>query len=339
MTTGGPVAGLDLDALSAWFADHGLSDGPLSASLIEGGKSNLTYSVTDGASSWVVRRPPLGHVLETAHDMTREHRVIGALAGTAVPVPNIYGLCVDASIIGSPFYVMELCQGVAHSDRQSLELLGPAVTRRMSAQLVDVLAALHGVDVAAVGLSDFGRAGGFLERQVHRWKKQFDGSASRALPAADELFRLLSTTVPGDSATRIIHGDYRMDNVLFHEGRASAVLDWEMSTLGDPLTDLALMITYDRLARMRLHGLSDASAAPGFLDESEVVSRYVEATGSEVAQLPFYLGLAAYKLAAILEGIHFRYLGGQTVGDGFDTIGDAVPTILDVGLSALKEDL
>ena len=335
------LPGLDLDALGGWLASAlpGFADGELSARLIAGGRSNLTYAMSDGAREWILRRPPLGHVLATAHDMGREHTVMTALHDTAVPVPETYVLCEDAEVIGAPFYLMELAVGTPYRSRRELEGLGADRTRAISERLVDTLAALHAVAPADVGLTDFGRPEGYLARQVARWQKQLAASHSRDLPAADELHRLLAADVPPESAAGIVHGDFRLDNVLVDAGdRLTAVLDWEMATLGDPLTDLALMLTYHRLAELMPGGaVTDASAAPGFLGEREVLERYAAGSERDLSRFGFYLGLSAYKLAAILEGIHYRYLHGQTVGEGFDRIGEGIHPLLEAGLAALKE--
>ena len=342
------LPGLDLTALSAWWPDHvGPLSGDLSATLIAGGKSNLTYRVSDpstgsgqAARSWIVRRPPLGHVLATAHDMVREHRVMTALRDTDVPVPTTYALCEDLDVLGAPFYVMDSVTGTPFRLAEELEPLGTERVRAISTRLVDTLTALHRIDPASVGLADFGRAEGFLARQVARWKKQLDASHSRDLPAADELYARLAAGVPPESSPGIVHGDYRLDNVLIDatpEGgdRLTAVLDWEMATLGDPLTDLALMLFYQRLGAAAGSLVSDVAAAPGYLTEDEILERYAVGGGRDLTHFGFYLGLAAFKLAAILEGIHYRYLQGQTVGPGFDRIGEAIHPLLAAGLDAL----
>ncbi|WP_020495837.1 phosphotransferase family protein [Sciscionella marina] len=328
--------GLDLGRLSNWFATAMPDAGrELTARLLTGGKSNLTYEIGDGSRTWILRRPPLGHVLATAHDMGREHRVMSALSGTAVPVPRMDALCRDEEVLGAPFYVMERVSGIPYRYTKDLAGFGPARTRALSSAMVDTLAALHAVDPAAVGLTDFGRPHGFLARQVHRWGKQLDASRSRELPAAEALFERLAARVPEESAFAVVHGDYRLDNLLVNaEGRITAVLDWEMATLGDPLTDLALMLVYHRLAALGA-GDADACLAPGFLTEAEIIERYAEHRG--LARFGFYLGLASFKLAVILEGIHYRYRHGQTVGQGFERVGDSVVPILEAGLQSLEE--
>jgi aminoglycoside phosphotransferase (APT) family kinase protein len=332
--------GLDLDRLAAWLPEAVPGAGTvLSARLVVGGKSNLTYEVTDGNGTWILRRPPLGHVLATAHDMAREYRVMSALSGTDVPVPATYALCDDESVLGAPFYVMERVLGTPYRHAKELAALGPGRTRVVATGLVDTLAALHRVDPAAVGLSDFGRPEGFLRRQVERWRKQLAASHSRDLPAADELYRRLAASVPLESATGIVHGDYRLDNVLTDaHDRPVAVLDWEMATLGDPLTDLALMLVYKRLGGLVTGDLvADAASAPGFLSEDEIVARYAEHSTRDLSGFGFYLGLASYKLAGIVEGIHYRHLEGQTLGPGFEEMGEAVHPILRAGLESLEE--
>jgi aminoglycoside phosphotransferase (APT) family kinase protein len=336
----GAVPGLDLERLARWLATAVPAAGRVrSARLLAGGKSNLTYEISDGVTSWVLRRPPLGHVLATAHDMAREYRVMSALAGTGVPVPATYAHCRDETVLGAPFYVMQKITGTPFRSAAELEPLGAARVRTISARLVDTLSSLHQVDPAAVGLADFGRAGGFLARQVRRWTAQLEASLTRPLPAAEELRRLLVASLPAESATGIVHGDYRLDNVLFDgDDRPAAVLDWEMATLGDPVTDLALLIVYRRVGDLPATGvIPDACAAPGFLTEDEIIQRYVGRGGRDPRGLGCYLGLASYKLAAILEGIHYRYLHGQTVGPGFDNAGELTEPLLDAGIAWLRD--
>ncbi|AAZ55877.1 phosphotransferase family protein [Thermobifida fusca] len=331
--------GLDLQRLHAYLDEvrPGLVTGPLTGELIEGGRSNLTYSVTDGTTRWVVRRPPLGHVLPTAHDMAREYRVISALADTDVPVPAVVALCEDTSVIGARFYIMEFVPGTPLRRADQLASRGPHRTRDIALRLIDTLAALHSVDPAAVGLADFGRPHGFLERQVRRWGKQLDASRSRDLPGIDELRARLADTVPESGAAAIVHGDYRLDNVLVDtDDRITAVLDWEMSTLGDPLTDLGLMLVYFSDEILATPGPSDVHRAPGFPTTDELIARYAERSGRDISRLDWYTGLAFFKLAVILEGIHYRYVQGKTVGSNFEYIGQVVPVLVEGGLARLS---
>ncbi|MEV4335274.1 phosphotransferase family protein [Streptomyces sp. NPDC049597] len=316
----------------------GLVSGPLSARLIQGGRSNLTYAVTDGTGRWVVRRPPLGHVLATAHDMKREHRVISALAQTEVPVPRPVLLCEDESVIGSPFYVMEFVDGTPYRTAEQLAALGPARTRDAVLSLVDTLVDLHAVDPESVGLGDFGRPEGFLDRQLRRWGKQLDASRNRELPGIDELHAALGRSLPASPAPTVIHGDYRLDNVLIGEDdRITAVLDWEMSTLGDPLTDLGLLVMYSRRLELPGSPISTTAGAPGHPSPDELIERYAERSGRDTSAISWYTAFAWFKLAVILEGIHYRYTLGQTVGAGFDRIGDLVPVFIEHGLTTLQE--
>lgn len=315
----------------------GLVGGPLSARLIEGGRSNLTYAVTDGASRWVVRRPPLGHVLATAHDMKREHRVISALHPTDVPVPEPVLLCEDESVIGSPFYVMEYVEGTPYRTAEQLAPLGPERTRAAVFTLVDTLVDLHAVDPEAVGLGDFGRPDGFLDRQLRRWGKQLDASRGRDLPGIDELHAALGRALPASPAATVIHGDYRLDNVLIDgSDRIRAVLDWEMSTLGDPLTDLGLLTMYSVKLELPDSPVSTTAGAPGHPDPAELIERYAARSGRDVGAISWYTAFAWFKLAVILEGIHYRFTLGQTVGAGFDRIGELVPVFIEHGLTTLQ---
>ncbi|WP_414505760.1 phosphotransferase family protein [Streptomyces sp. NEAU-L66] len=332
--------GLDLARLREHLDRErpGLAGGPLRAQLIEGGRSNLTYRVTDGAASWVVRRPPLGHVLATAHDMQREHRVISALHETPVPVPEALLLCADESVIGAPFYVMELVEGTPYRTAGQLAPLGPERTRAVVLSLVDTLVELHAVEPEAVGLGDFGRPDGFLERQLRRWGKQLTASKNRELPGIDELHEALGRALPASPAPAVVHGDYRLDNVLIGaDDTLKAVLDWEMSTLGDPLTDLGLLAMYSTDLNLPGSPVSTTSGAPGHPAPAELIERYAARSGRDTSAIAWYTAFAWFKLAVILEGIHYRFTLGQTVGAGFDRIGELVPVFIDSGLTTLKE--
>ncbi|MEU8181005.1 phosphotransferase family protein [Micromonospora sp. NPDC049044] len=340
-------AGLALDRLHDHLAEHRpeLAAGPLRAHLIAGGKSNLTYLLHLGDREVVLRRPPLGHVLATAHDMAREFRVISALAPTAVPVPGALLLCTDPDVIGAPFYLMERMPGEVFRTRAQTDPLGDESRRALALAMMDTLAALHTVEPAAVGLSDFGRPEGYLARQVRRWAGQLDRSRSRELPGIDELRDLLAATAPeGANTGRIVHGDYRLDNLLASADPATvhAVLDWEMATLGDPLADLGLLLTYWDV----LGGNETAEGNPvadglgpraGFPTGAELIERYAGRSDVDVGPLHWHVALGCFKLAVICEGIHYRHTLGQTLGEGFDRIGEMVAPLVAHGLTAARE--
>ena len=340
MKQGNPP-GLELKRLAAHLEREvpGLVQGPLSAEVVQGGRSNLTYRVTDGTTRWVVRRPPLGHVLATAHDMAREYRVITALRDTEVPVPGTVLLCEDEEVLGAPFYVMEQVDGVPFRTSEELAPLGPERTRGVVLALPDTLVSLHAVDPAGVSLGDFGRPEGFLERQLRRWGKQLAASKNRELEGVDTLHESLVARLPESGPPSVVHGDFRLDNVLVGEGdRITAVLDWEMSTLGDPLTDLGLLAMYSEHPALPDSPVATTSDAPGHPSSAELVERYAAGSGRDVARINWYTAFAYFKLAVILEGIHYRYTLGQTVGPGFDRIGDLVPAFIHDGLATLRKD-
>jgi aminoglycoside phosphotransferase (APT) family kinase protein len=335
------IPGLDLDKLRAYLdAEHpGFADGQLSAEVIAGGKSNLTYVVrTTDDRSWVLRRPPLGHVLATAHDMVREYRVMTAVGPTSVPVPETHFLCADPDVIGAPFYVMENVDGTVYRTSRETAELTPARAVDMSEALIDVLADLHDVDPATVGLADFGRPEGFLERQLRRWHKQLDSSRSRELAGMDELFTMLAADIPTSGPAAIVHGDYRLDNVIVGaDDKVAAVLDWEMATLGDPLTDLGLFVVYwDGMSHVPIRALTTAvNPAVGFPTGTALMQRYADRRSVDLSRLNWYVAFGFIKLAVISEGIYFRYQAGQTVGAGFEQMGDIVKPLVELGHSAL----
>ena len=325
--------GLDLDALAAF-----LGRGPLTAELIAGGRSNLTYLVRDAERGWIVRRPPLGHVLATAHDMAREYRVISALAHTDVPVPQTYELCEDDAVIGAPFYVMEYVQGPIYRSAAAAAALGPERLTALAGELGRVLARLHTTDPATVALADFGRPEGYLERQLRRWSKQLDASRSRELPGIDELRDRLAAALPPAPRAAIVHGDYRLDNVIFGpDDRIAAVVDWEMATLGDPLTDIGALLLYWELLVTGQGLFGRVPPGAEFPDTSALLEPYLAAGGAPLDHLPWYLAFATFKLAVISEGIHYRFQAGQTVGAGFERLGAAVPVLVARGHQILTE--
>ncbi|MFG1700534.1 phosphotransferase family protein [Nonomuraea sp. NPDC049309] len=335
MTESGSVPGIDHPRLVAWMGRHVPDAGePGAVSLISGGRSNLTYLVETEGRRLVLRRPPLGHVLPTAHDMRREWRVISALAPTPVPVPEPVAFCADEDVIGAPFYLMGYVEGAAVRTREELGDLPPERARRLSERLAEVLAAIHAVDYREVGLGDFGRPDGYLARQLDRWCQQWERSKTADLPAYDRLVERLRERLPAGAPGTLVHGDYRLDNTLLRldDLRIAAVVDWEMSTLGDPLADLGLTLTYwydrDDEERASIPVAGDVTAAPGFLSAAEFAAHYAKVSGREISDLGFYVAFGNFKLAVIVEGIHARFRQGKTVGEGFDRIGAAVPTLI-----------
>jgi aminoglycoside phosphotransferase (APT) family kinase protein len=317
-----------------------------SVALISGGKSNLTYRVACDAGEVVLRRPPLGHVLPTAHDMAREFRVISALHGSQVPVPRTYFLAGEDSVLGVPFYVMERVLGHICRDQLPPGYGDTAAEREaIGGALIETLAYLHATDPAAVGLADFGRGAGFMERQLRRWSKQWESSKTADLPALDSLRDALARTMPEQAAVTIVHGDFRLDNTILHPtrpGEIVAVLDWEMSTLGDPLADLGAMLAYwsepgddDELAAARI--VPPVTAADGFQSRGEIVRRYAEITGFDVTRIGWYLAFAYFKLAVVAQGIAARVAGGAMLGSGFDDIQAIIEPLVLLGSRVLAD--
>lgn len=298
------------------------ASGPFAYELIAGGRSNLTFRVRDGERTFILRRPPLGHVLPTAHDMAREHRVLHALAGTDVPVPRPLALCEDTAVNDAVFYVMEDRPGVIlQFGDDGTYATAPEERRRIGEALADTLAKLHAVDPDAVGLGDFGRPEGYVERQVRRWAKQWEGNRTAPLPEVEELLARLARALPAHSDATIVHGDYRLGNMALapdDPGRVVAIFDWEMATLGDPLADLGYTLIYwIHEGEPDLVASGGITARPGFPSRDEIVARYARASGRNVDSVEFYQVLAYTKLAVISEGILKRFQMGKTVGDAF----------------------
>ncbi|MET9381358.1 phosphotransferase family protein [Streptomyces sp. NPDC002928] len=334
------VVGVDVPALQRYFERHVPEcAGSLRVEPMHGGRSNLTYEVTDGTHRWVLRRPPLGVLTPTAHDMDREYRVVAALGGTGVPVARAVLSCTDAEVIGAPFCVVDFVEGAVLRDGDEAAALSPADARRAAEALVDALVALHSVEASDVGLGDFGRPDGYLERQVRRWRGQWDKVATRALPELGELHDRLARALPASGAPTIVHGDYRLDNTLLAPGdfgRIAAIVDWEMATLGDPLADLGMLLMYwDPTCEPVLGARHVPTANPGFPSGRELAERYAAKSGRDIEALAYYQALGCFKLAVIAEGIHARYLAGKTVGTGFESVGSAVPALLRSGLELL----
>jgi aminoglycoside phosphotransferase (APT) family kinase protein len=342
-----PIAtGAEPGLVGPYLADvlHDPRWGECHVALISGGKSNLTYRVASDAGEVVLRRPPLGHVLPTAHDMVREHRVQSALERTAVPVPRMLHLADADGPLGVSFYVMERVVGHICRNRLPTGYGEDAAARAaIGGALVQTLARLHQVVPEHVGLGDFGRPAGFMERQLRRWSEQWQRSGSGELPALDKLRNALVRSLPAQRASTIVHGDYRLDNTILHPtkpGEIIAVLDWEMSTLGDPLADLGAMLAYwseadddEVFAAARV--VPPVTAASGFPTRAQVVEQYAAATGFDVSELAWYRAFAYLKLAVVCQGIAARAAGGAMLGSGFDQAQGLVEPLVRAGQRVL----
>ena len=334
------VPGIDFERLLPWFRDHVAAVDELQALVIGHGRSNLTYRLEADGQQWVLRRPPLSHRQPTAHDMQREFRVISALAGTAVPVPRTFAFCDDPAVLDVPFYIMEYVDGlVPVSADEVAKRFDEGQRRRIGEELVDTLVSLHALDPTEVGLGDFGKPQGYSERQVRRFSEQLARVKTRELPELEEIGRRLAAAIPAGGDTAIVHGDYRLDNAILNgQGHLAAVLDWEMSTLGDPLADMGLMRMYwpdrgDEGGISPMVGSGKVITLPGFPTWDEAVARYEERSGRQMANLDFFAVLAHFKLAVILENMHARFLAGGTVGEGFEIIGQQVLVLARNGLA------
>lgn len=296
------------EALAAWL---GRDD--VTVEQVSGGSSNLTFRVRSGDDDWILRRPPMSHVLATANDMKREWTVQSALRDSDVPVPRIVRTCEDEAVLGAPFYLMERLDGIVFNDASDVAHLSAAESLACSHELVDVLARLHAVDPGAVGLAEFGRPAGFVERQVRRWTTQWEKAKQRELPEVDEVARLLAAHLPPEGTASIVHGDYSFNNTMFSRTeptRMQAVLDWEMSTLGDPLTDVGMVAVYwgevgEMMWATREHP-QPHRANPGFPSVDALLERYAATSGRDLGHIDFYRALATFKLTCITEGAHAR---------------------------------
>ncbi len=310
--------GIQVGPVSRWLSDH--IDGavaPFTWDLIAGGRSNLTFCVTgaDG-TRFVLRRPPLGHVLATAHDMAREYKVITAVGLTDVPVPRTLGLCIDIDVNGAPFYVMAFVDGVVLDSVDKGAQVAVELRRPLSEHLIDVLADLHAVDIDAVGLGDFAKRDGYVERQVKRWSTQWENSKTRELPAIDEVAVALRSRIPVQHGVSIAHGDYRFGNCLSNvtTGRIAAVLDWELCTLGDPLADVGYLGVYWFDGEDSNLRSNDPTPAGGYPLYTDLLERYALRTGRDLSGIDYYVAFACWRLAVISEGVYARYLHGA-MGD------------------------
>jgi aminoglycoside phosphotransferase (APT) family kinase protein len=323
------LRGLDLDRVTPWLVDHvpGVK-GPITARLIAGGRSNLTFQLTDAAGrNLVLRRPPTGNVLATAHDMGREFRLISALHPTPVPVPAPLGLCTDESVNDADFYLMDFVEGVVVDGPIAAEKLDEPARREAGLDLARVAAALHAVDVDEVGLGDLAKREDYLGRQLRRWSKQYKSVESRSIPAVDEAFERLSAQAPPQRYTGIVHGDYRLGNVLVGaaDGRVKAVLDWELCTLGDVLADVGWMLAYWATSTDDAAGLV-APYPSGFVSRAEMLDRYAADTGRDLSDMPFYVAFALWGMACIMEGVFARFKAG-VMGDQSDVDVEALGSL------------
>ncbi len=325
-----PGEGIDAAKVSAWFgANIPGCRPPLRFQLIPGGRSNLTYLVDDaGGHRFVLRRPPTGHLLPTAHDMAREFRLIAAVGPQGVPVPPALGLCGDEDVTGAPFYVMGFVGGhVLRTPAEVDAALPPGLRRRASAAVVDVLADIHAVDPDAAGLGDLSRREGYVARQLKRWDAQYrsarDDQGGPAVPDIEATHAILVERIPDQGPATIVHGDYRMDNtVLGDDGSVRAVLDWELCTLGDPLADVGQLVAYWALPGDDGSALDQTpTLAPGFFNREEVIARYAERSGRDVSNIDFYVAFSFWKIACIIEGVYTRYLRGSMGADEADVNG------------------
>jgi aminoglycoside phosphotransferase (APT) family kinase protein len=316
------MTGVDIPRVSAWLVENVVGAvGPFEFALIAGGRSNLTYTVTDAAgSTFVLRRPPTGNVLATAHDMAREHRIISAVGLTNVPVPPALGVCTDIDVNGAPFYVMAHVDGVVLDSAERGALLTPELRRTAGEHLIDVLADLHAVDVDEVGLGDLARRDGYIERQVKRWSTQWEKSKTRELPAIDEVARRLAVRMPQQHGVSIAHGDYRFGNCLvdIESGRVAAVLDWELCTLGDPLADVGYLGVYWSDPGEENLRPNDPTGIEGFPTYDDLLERYARRTGRDLSDIDYYRAFSHWRLAVISEGVYARFLHGAMGSQNLD---------------------
>ncbi len=334
------LRGMNRDALERFLLEHDIElDGRLSVEMISGGRSNLTYKAYDDTSTWVVRRPPTSGLTPSAHDMAREWAVTEALASTDVPVARTVAFDRDGSVLGAPMTVVEFVPGRVVRTREDLSDLTDNQIEANAEELVRVLARLHAVDPAAVGLGSFGRPDGFVTRQVATWARQWQSVKTRELPDVDRLHRALEAAIPTHSASSIVHGDYRVDNTILdadNVGSVAAVVDWEMSTLGDPLTDVALMCIYRQPVFDAVLGADAAWTSYRYPSADDLAQQYAAESGRELQNWGFYLALANFKLGVIGEGITHRALAGSDTGAGARNAADATGEFIAAGLRALS---
>ena len=344
---------LDWDALSSYvrerlaavLGEELTADAPLTVEQFPGGHSNLTYLLRFGRREFVMRRPPFGPVPPKAHDMAREYRILEAVHPVYALAPRPFLLCEDASVIGSTFYLMERRRGLIVRSEEPLELADrPAERRRASMALVDALADLHAVDIAAHGLAALGKPAGFVERQVRGWSERWHGSQTTELREMDALAAwLVERLPPNPLRPTLVHGDYKLDNVMLDArdvGRIVGVFDWEMSAVGDPLVDLGIFLCYwthtATLAASR-DAIASVTHHEGYLTRAEILERYGARTGFDLTSIAFYEVFAVFKLAVVLQQIYYRYYRGQTDDPRFAALDERVAWLARIGATLVEE--
>ncbi|WP_459980385.1 phosphotransferase family protein [Nocardioides sp. AN3] len=330
----------ELDGIAAVMREAGVDVGSLSAELIAGGRSNLTFRLTDGDARWVMRTPPRAGRTPSAHDVAREYRVTAALGATDVPVARAVVLCEDDALLGGPFAIADFVSGRTIQTRRSLEELDDATLAATLRALVDTLARLHRVDHVAVGLERFGRPDAYAERQLKRWSGQWDLVGAEELrPLATEVATRLGEGLPEQRSTGVVHGDFRIDNTILDlagaEPRVTAVVDWELSTIGDPVADVAMMCAYRHPVFDLIVGEPSAWTSDRLPDVAALAAAYQAAGGVPLEHWERHLALAYFKVGVIAAGIDHRQRAGGPSGTGFDTAGESVPIYLELARDAL----
>lgn len=333
---------LDLRALAAWMREAGESVvGALTGTRVGYGQSNLTYRIDDEAGgSWIARRPPLGWLLASAHDVAREHRIMSALQGTGVPVPDTIGVCTDPAVADVPVFLMAHVEGTVVDDEDTARSLSPEVRRRLGLDLAGTLAKIHAVDIDAVGLGDLASTKPYAPRQLKRWSRQLEESRTQARPDLDALTELLRDTVPDPDSIALVHGDFHIRNVIIDEGTGGirAVLDWELSTLGDPLADMGSALAYWTQAGEMPGGMFAASALDGFPTRAEMAKEYLRVSGRDGQALGFWHVLGAWKVAIIAEGVYRRVLDNPENAAEVPVTPENIQALIDHGWDLAREN-